>query len=560
MSVAIAERQATFCATFVDELRARGVRHGVVCPGSRSTPLTLAVAQSLTLHVRLDERSAGFFAQGLARAIGEPVLVVVTSGTAAAELGPAVAEARFDCVPLIVATADRPPALIGVGSPQTIFQNGLFGDHPRFAIDPGLVHEYPEARWRTLASALYDHATGHELGGVPGPVHVNLPFAEPLLGVARSLPPRVAHHEATGDSVAPGVIDAAEVVVMAGAGIENPTEFLAATEQLGWVVLADSRSGLRGSGRVVAAFDPILRADLEGKLRPEVVLLAGAPPASKVFATALEAWHRAGTRVVVANREGEARHPSRLPASVLAAEPTAVLRALVATEKSGSITFAKRWSDAEHAAQDALDAALSGEVLSEPLVARRVAAMASGAALVCSSSMPIRDLEWFGGDAGPGVIANRGANGIDGVMSTAMGVAASGQHTLCLIGDLAFLHDVSALVDATKAPDALVVVVVDNGGGGIFSFLAQHEELSTEVFERLFGTPPSAKVADVARGFGLDVAEVTTPSALNEALDQFSGLPGTHVVVVKVPSREENLEVHRRLNEAVAQAVKPVLA
>jgi 2-succinyl-5-enolpyruvyl-6-hydroxy-3-cyclohexene-1-carboxylate synthase len=563
VSVAIAERQASFCATFVDELAARGVRHVVICPGSRSTPLALAAVEVLEVHVRLDERSAGFFAQGLARASGQPVLVVVTSGTAAAELSPAVAEARFDTVPLIVATADRPPELVGVGAPQTIFQRGIFGDHPRLELDPGLVHELEEERWRPLAAAAVDAARGVAGGGVPGPVHVNLPFAEPLLGRPGPLSARILF-EAPAPP-APPELDAfplGSTLVVAGAGLGVPERLVAATEALGWPVLADARSGLRGTGRVVCAFDAILRADEQLALRPDVVVLAGAPPASKVMAGTLEAWHDAGSRLVVLGPQGLERHPSRLPALVLAAEPSATLGRLAERLDPASPELAERWRRAEELAEASIEEQLAGGPLSEPRVARAVAraASASGAALVSSSSMPIRDLEWFGGDACPTVIANRGANGIDGVVSTAMGVAAAGRSTACVVGDLAFLHDVSALVDAPQAPCSLCVVVVDNAGGGIFSFLPQHDELEVSRFEQLFGTPPKVSPARVARGFGVEVLEAKSPEELDEALARGLGAPGTTVVVVAVPDREANVGVHAELNRRVAEALAPLLA
>ena len=558
MSVAIADRQATFCATFVDELKASGVRHAVICPGSRSTPLALAAAEALEVFVRLDERSAGFFAQGLARATATPVLIIVTSGTAAAELGPSVAEARFDTVPLIVATADRPPELHGVGSPQTIIQRGIFGGHPRYETDPGLVHELDEHEWRRLAHRLIVEATG----AIPGPVHINLPFVEPLLGTPGELPPATelprsvgVHPEMPVDEVTAGT-----GLIVAGGGIEDPESFLNAARLLGWPVLADPRSGLRGRGRVVSAFDPILRADTQDLLRPDVVVLAGAPPASKVLGQKLEAWFAQGTQVVVANPEGRGRHPSRLPAVVFTSTPTEALRAIAAHHDALPDTQLIEWAELERLAQEMLTQ-LVGAGASEPAVARRVAEVVGRErALVCSSSMPIRDLEWFGGDHGPAVVCNRGANGIDGVVSTAMGVAAAGQPTACLIGDLAFLHDVSALNDPPLGHASLSVVVVDNRGGGIFSFLPQHDQLEKGRFEQLFGTPPSASPAQVARGFGIETHEADSLEELSAMLEDSMDRPGMRVLVVRVPEREDNLEVHRLFNEAISDRIREQLA
>lgn len=549
MSVAIADRQATFCATFIDELIVAGVRHAVICPGSRSTPLALAAAERLEVFVRLDERSAGFFAQGLARATSLPVLIIVTSGTAAAELAPAVAEARFDLVPLIVATADRPPELRGVGSPQTIIQRGIFGGHPRYETDPGLVHDLDEHEWRRLANRLVIEATG----AVPGPVHVNLPFAEPLLGTPGALPPPTQRPRQAGfhPDLPVDAVEAGTGLIVAGGGIADPATFLDKAATLQWPVLADPRSGLRGHAQVVCAFDSILRADIGDSLRPDVVLLAGAPPASKVLGQALETWCSNGTQILVANPEGLRRHPTRLPAVVFEAEPTVVLAAIAEVHTPSSGALRTQWHAAEHGAEELIETMVGG-ALNEPGVARLIAQVAgTHCALVCSSSMPIRDLEWFGGDAGPAVVANRGANGIDGVISTAMGVAAAGLPTICLIGDLAFLHDVSALNDLPVGPATLSVVVVNNRGGGIFSFLPQHDVLEPGRFEQLFGTPPSAAPAMVARGFGCDVIEADTIDAVRQGLETSIGRPGMRVIVVEVPDREANRELHESLNAAI---------
>jgi 2-succinyl-5-enolpyruvyl-6-hydroxy-3-cyclohexene-1-carboxylate synthase len=566
MSVAIASRQATFCATFADELLANGVRDAVVCPGSRSTPLALAVARSeLRLHVRLDERSAGFFALGVARITQRPVLVVVTSGTAAAELHAAVVEAHLDHVPLIIATADRPPELQLIGSPQTIRQQGLFGAHVALALDPGPLHALAEQEWRPLASRAALEAAG--VAGLAGPVHLNLPFAEPLLGAVGPLPARRGGErpwysiEPSSAVVEIGALShARHTVVMAGDGIGRASVLLDAARQLGWPVLADPRSSCRRSDEVViAGADSFLREPtVRTALSAERIVLAGAPPASKVLGELVAEAALSGVEILVLGHDGPARHPQRTAATFMLGEPAALLASMASLEAPAPPSWLERWRAAELASQAAVERELEGEELCEPLVARLVSgALEAPGVLVSSSSMPIRDLEWFGvvTDEPARVIANRGANGIDGVVSTAMGVATGHEGpTVCLVGDLAFLHDVSSLVDGVSAPSSLTIVVLDNGGGGIFSFLPQHDALDEERFEQLFGTPPSVVVDDVARGFGLEVTRVRTRGELLGALEAGVGEPGTRVVVAAVPDRDDNVAIHERLNQAAGRS------
>jgi 2-succinyl-5-enolpyruvyl-6-hydroxy-3-cyclohexene-1-carboxylate synthase len=570
MSVAIGERQATFCATFVDELVLGGVGDAVLCPGSRSTPLALAVAaSSLRCHVRLDERSAGFFAVGLARATGRPVLVVVTSGTAAAELHASVVEADLDRVPLIVATADRPPELQSVGSAQTIEQAGIFGSQLRFSSLPGPCHAWPEELWRPLASRVVLEAVGFD--GRPGPVHLNLPFAEPLVAEPGALPPSQRpgqpHYAMTaprqGSAVLAGL--GARGVVLAGHGCGDPERILAATARLRWPLLADPRSGCRRSDpQVVAAADGLLRMpELVELLVPETLVLLGAPPASKVVGEWITAVAQRGARVVVLGHDGPARHPTQVSALFLRGEPASLLEQFSEELEEAPPAWLERWKSFERAAQAGIDELLGDGLLCEPSLARALSRELEGAILVSSSSMPIRDLEWFGVTRPRPlrVLANRGANGIDGVLSTAMGVAAgSSDPVVALVGDLAFFHDVSALVDGLPLGGSLVVVVVDNRGGGIFSFLPQATSLDAQRFEQLFGTPRAVSVLEVARGFGVEAQMVESHGSLREALAEQVGSEGIHVLVVRVPNRESNVARHEQLHRAIDAAARAMLS
>ena len=552
--------QATFAATLVDEWVRAGVSDAVVAPGSRSTPLALALADSpdLRLHVHLDERAAGFYAVGLGLATGRPAVVLTTSGTATAELLPSVVEAHHARVPMIVCTADRPPELHDVGAPQTIEQAALYGRFLRWRGDPGPADGLPEGTWRSLASRAVAEATAGPAG--PGPVQLNLAFRDPLVAEPAALPPgrpgRAPWHQVVR-SPSSLTIDAGHLagrrgVIVAGAGCGDPTSVIAAATALGWPVLADPRSGCRGRGPlVVAAFDAILRGEHP---QPEVVLRLGAPPASRV----LSSWLAGKAEQILADPYGSWLDPERAASLVLAADPTDVCRSLAGAEVQGAPSaWGRWWQAAEEVAQDAIDSVLAGSVRpTEPGVARTLTALLpSGSTLFVSSSMPIRDVEWFGHPQAPArVLANRGANGIDGIVSTALGVAARSDSTVALVGDLAFLHDSGGLLGAARRGSQLVLVVVDNDGGGIFSFLPQADSLSEDKFERLFGTPHGVDLAALAAVHGLPTARVEAADQLGPTVVDAMAAGGVRVVVVAT-ERRTNREIHEELNAAVVKSV-----
>jgi len=611
--------QAEFAATLVDEWALAGIRDAVVCPGSRSAPLATALLahEAIRVHVRLDERSAAFFALGCALGSGRPSVVLTTSGTAAAELHPAVLEADLAGVPLIVCTADRPPELHGVGAPQTVHQQGIFGRAVRFACDPGVPDEVARSSWRSLASRLVAEATSGPAG--PGPVHANLAFREPLSGEVVELPvPRPApaeleadqagsaprstwHRVVRGASAASEAVEAvaavlsglARGVVVAGAGAAGSRrggreDVLAFCRSLGWPILADPRAWPRDvHAGVVAAVDGVLRASfVEDELVPDVVLHLGAPHASKVLGQWCVETARRGTVHVLVDPFGRVQDPDRVAALVVRADPgelcAALLSRLAAGRRAVAGDWLASWEAADHAAQTAIDGVLSDlDACSEPGIARGLfALLPDDSTLVVSSSMPIRDVEWYARPR-PGaarVLANRGANGIDGVVSTVLGVAATTtpsfpalpdhvdrsttqavQPTVGLLGDLALLHDLSGLVwgRAEKRPDA-TLVVVDNGGGGIFDFLPYAATLDTQQFARGFRTPQAVDIAGIARALGCGVREVTAMSELADHLAESLAEPGTSLVLVHV-SAQANVALHDKIHAAVAAAVDRAL-
>jgi len=573
----------------VDEWRRGGVTDAVVCPGSRSTPMALALGGpgGLRTHVRLDERGAGFFAVGLASARARPVVVCTTSGTAAAELHPAVIEADLARVPIIVCTADRPPELHHVGAPQTVDQRDLYGASVRWFAEPGVPTARTEHTWRPLGARALAEAACGPLG--PGPVHLNLAFAEPLVGFPGPLP----SGRADGGPVTTvaGAVSVSEDVLaetaarwagrrglfVAGAGGPPFADLAALAHRFGWPVLADPPSGCRVSDpAVVAAADSLTRSTaLSGALAPEVVVLLGAPWASKALAGFLAGAAAGGAEVVAVDPWWAWRDPDRIVTTTHRMDPGAWTRSLLAHAAPGDGTgeWSARWQAAEAAAQTAMDEALEADrvarsgALSEPAVARRLlTGLGGGTWVVVSSSMPVRDLEWFSPAAAdpPVVRANRGANGIDGVCSTALGVAAAGLGPVIgLVGDLAFLHDASCLVrPAGPAPrgTSCTLVVLDNGGGGIFSFLPQATEVGEEPFERLFATPQRTDPGAVAAGFGVPTLEVSSADELDGALGLTVGRHDLAVVVVRLPDRRANVALHDRLHAAAALAAERALA
>ena len=535
---------ATFSATLVDEWIRCGVRHAVISPGSRSTPIALALAEraELEIHVAVDERSAAFVALGIGLD-GVPAVLLCTSGTAAVNFHPAIVEASASDVPMLVCTADRPPELRGVGAPQTIDQVRLYGRAARWFHDAAPPDSSDPADWRTLAQAAFGHAAH-------GPAHLNLPFREPLLGEAGEVPapteppaPLPRGVVRTGPLSSEFDVQRGVIVVGGRSGVD-PGRITELAERLGWPMLACPLSGLRAAPNAITTFDSLLRHDgFAADHAAELVVRFGRPPASKV----LSQWIvRTGAPVVQVGGPGLI-DPDRNVVAHCSIDDLAALTGAVSTP------WASRWRHAEERAERALAEQLAAPIegeLTEPVVARTIAdVLPAGSDLVVSSSMPIRDLEWFGGRRAV-AHANRGANGIDGVVSTALGRALAGRSVAVLIGDLAFVHDSTALIGVAARSVDLRIVVVDNDGGGIFGFLPQASSLAPQRFEQLFGTPHGTDVVALAASHGVRSTAVTTIAELVEAI----GRRGPSVTVVRT-DRAANVEVHRRLHAAVAAAL-----
>ncbi|MGA1460726.1 MAG: 2-succinyl-5-enolpyruvyl-6-hydroxy-3-cyclohexene-1-carboxylic-acid synthase [Ilumatobacteraceae bacterium] len=558
---------ATFCATLVDEWLQCGVRHAVVSPGSRSTPIALEIAnrQEIEMHIFHDERSAAFAALGIAKASGIPAILVCSSGTAAVEFHPAVVEAHHSEVPILICTADRPAELQGVGAPQTIDQQNLYGVSVRKFVNAEVADESESHTWRKIARDLF--ATS--LGKLRGPVHLNLRFREPLMGVATSLPPRNERSAMIADKVdlpsarslrkLKKALNFKNGVIIAGPENYQVESVLHLAQTLSWPVLADPRSGARVPSKfVVAAADSILRdEDIAKKLQPQVVLRFGTLPASKVVNSWLAS---SGAKQIVITTTPTLADPDQLCALHIVGEIDELCAELVSARTNGQnnrddLSWLDLWDSAESSAQKSINAALADEPgLSEPGVARALYGLLPEASnLVVSSSMPIRDVEWFAAPrTGLRVHANRGANGIDGVVSTAVGIAlATRQPTTLLIGDIALLHDVNGLIGLVSREIDLRIVVIDNNGGGIFSFLPQAQNLELTKFEKIFGTPHGVNLKMVAQAHQINTHEVANMSDFAEVLSQ----RGPWLARV-VTDRQENVKVHERINQMVASILR----
>jgi 2-succinyl-5-enolpyruvyl-6-hydroxy-3-cyclohexene-1-carboxylate synthase len=547
---------------FCDELARCGLRHACTSPGSRNTPILLSLAREPRIRTwsHIDERCAGFFALGAAKASGTPVAVTCTSGTAAANLAPAVIEAHEARVPLIVLTADRPPELRDVGAGQTIDQIKLYGDAAKWFFEVG-VHEATEAklRWiRTLACRAYVTAAT----GRAGPVHLNVPLREPLV-LEQPLPddgtgrpdqrPYVFSAPAPSGAFTGGAPPSGRIVAVAGGGphAREAGELLARIAERARIpLLADPLSGARHSAAAIARYDLLLRdPEFAAAHRPEFVFRVGDLPTSKPLRTWL-----AGLDVPQAALDPDAVWHD--PDSALAIRIRATIETLLnPDDPGGAITTAPGWLDAWRAADAAASATISdllADELSEPLVAAKLGEwLPSDSTLFVASSMPIRDVELFfpSGAELPRVLSNRGANGIDGTVSAAFGAAAAGdQPVVLLIGDVALAHDIGGLLAAKRLEIPLTIVLLNNDGGGIFHFLPVVGQ--TDHFEEQVATPHGLDFAHAAELYGVEYIRARTIGDLQAAVEGSLSAAGTAIIEVRT-DREANLALHRRIAEAV---------
>ncbi len=601
------ERQLAFSLSLIDEWYRSGVRQAVICPGSRSTPLTLALLmdERFEITIRLDERSAGFFAVGLAMASLKPVVILVTSGTAAAELHPAVVEADLAQIPVIVCTSDRPAELHDVFAPQTIGQDNLYGSSVRYFYDAQGVFVSEPHVWRSIAARLAQEAIANPKG--PGPVHLNLPFSEPFFPSSKSEEEMLSNKSEslsdTGEIVNKAVllqafVDEAKKLVIAGRSNGQPwhlvyssynhddrvfqmlldfikhglkvviiagwlprpkalSPFLALRQlakENGWVIFADPRAWPRTiDGVSIFSYDTLVRSDtVTSGYTPDLVVHVGQRPSSKALTQWCRELHSKGIPHIRFDPYQRFIDPERYISHVIKADIELVAQKVLESEK-GKVSpenahalgkWQHNWLTAEKVCQDTYTSLLyNEEQLTEPKIARFLYQYLSPTStIVASSSMPIRNLEFFAGprlDA-PHVLANRGANGIDGVTSTILGVAKAnrklqGAQTIGFLGDLAFLHDTSGLIwgQFEEKPD-VTLVVVDNNGGAIFSYLPIYDMLPGDYFERAFATPHRFDAEKLVTSLGHHYFQADSINNLAKCLDTAQALSGIKIIFCPV--------------------------
>jgi 2-succinyl-5-enolpyruvyl-6-hydroxy-3-cyclohexene-1-carboxylate synthase len=561
----------------VDELRRCGLREAVVAPGSRSTPLAMALyaAEGIRLHVRVDERSAAFLALGLAKAGRAPVAVACTSGTAAAHFHAAVIEADESAVPLLVLTADRPPELRGTGANQAIDQIKLYGTAVRWFSEVGVPEGAAPAMaryWRSLAGRAWAQAAGAG-GGSAGPVHLNVAFRDPLVpdgpgDAGWDLAGRADGAPWTRFGAAAGTPAALDLpwtergVIVAGDGGYDPAPLVELAEAAGWPLLAEPSSSARRGSAALPAYSYLLDAPefLAGR-QPDVIVSAGRPGLSRgqlaFLRGSVPGWPGPARRhVVLAQGPGRWADPGRSATDVAGA-----VRLTGAPPAAGGrwlCDWLGDWRAADAAAGAAASLLLDkSDALTEPRLARDLAALLpDGALLWAASSLPVRDLDQqMGTRDGLAVLASRGASGIDGLVSSAMGAAlahqaAGGGPAVALLGDLALLHDSPGLALGPDEPRPdLCLVVVNNDGGGIFSQLEQAAFAGP--FERIFGTPHGTDLERLAGASGVPYARIAAPGELAGAL------AGSGLRLVEVRTdRAAGAALRAELSRAAAAAVR----
>lgn len=565
-------------AAFVEELARCGLHDACTSPGSRCAPLVLALTgeQQLRCHSHIDERSAGFFALGLAKASYRPVALTCTSGTAVAELLPAVVEAHEARVPLIVLSADRPPELRDVGAGQTIDQLKIFGGFAKWFFEVGMHANTAESvRWiRMLACRAYWTA----VEGRPGVVHLNFALREPLVTNAAVEQPRGGRPDAQplvtrsatralagedAESLARPVAACRRGLVVAGRHERETALGQAAAAfcaRAGWPLLADPLSGARRGNAAVAHYDALLRDDsFASAAKPDLVLRVGDLPTSKPLRTWLAGMSEVPQAVIDA--EAHWQDPDMTLCRVFALEPTAALDAL--DPLPADPDWLLMWSRADERAAAAIRHTLAPATagLSEPAVASELGALLpESSTLFVASSMPVRDIEtfWPARADPPRVLCNRGANGIDGTISSAFGAAAASEGpVVLLIGDVAFAHDLGGLLAGRRLGLKLAIVLINNDGGGIFDFLPVADAplaLAVDRYQEHIATPTGLDFAKAADLHGLDHEPVTDIAGFRAALEHALAAPRSTLIEVKT-ERAANVDLHRRTWDAVSKAI-----
>ncbi|MCM3692007.1 2-succinyl-5-enolpyruvyl-6-hydroxy-3-cyclohexene-1-carboxylic-acid synthase [Neobacillus niacini] len=570
------ESLAAYLAAFVVELVQTGIKDVVVSPGSRSTPMAMVMAEhpAINIHIHVDERSAAFFALGIAKATNKPVAILCTSGTAAANYFPAIIEARYSRVPLLVLTADRPHELREVGAPQAIDQIHLYGQHVKWFADMALPENSDELiRYARTVGA---RAAAIASQAPAGPVHLNFPFREPLIpkldeeifelkerpmGYVNVRNGELTIREDEFREISQKLNGYQKGIIVCGNIADN--RFAQAVTQLAaslnFPILADPlsqlRSGLHPLENIVEAYDTFLRnEDAKAYLKPDVILRFGAMPVSKALTIFLKENHQ--TEQFVIDGAGGWRDPATLSTEMIFCDETIFCEQLsTLTEARESTDFLEKWQEVNELTKANMALIKDSQMLSEGRLFYQLAEMLpEEATLFVGNSMPIRDLDSFflNNHKSIKVMANRGANGIDGTVSTALGAALYSKPLYLILGDLTFFHDLNGMIAAKLYGLDIRIIVVNNNGGGIFSFLPQSQHPKN--FELLFGTPLNLEFEHAVAMFSGNYTKVKDWEHLRELMNQSIEVKGLNVYEV-VTNRDSNLTQHREFWRVVSQEI-----
>jgi 2-succinyl-5-enolpyruvyl-6-hydroxy-3-cyclohexene-1-carboxylate synthase len=590
-----------YAVAFVDELQRAGIRNVVICPGSRSTPLAMAFAAQTVIRtwMHVDERSAAYFGLGMAKQLRQPVALLCTSGTAAANFLPALVEATLSHVPLLVMTADRPHELRDNGAPQSIDQNRLYGTYAKWFVEVALP-EATDAAFRYIRT-IADRTVAAAQATPSGPVHLNFPFREPLTPEPipeQPLPPAeqrnfiawqgrpgnvpyIDVHDTppgTPDNITIGNVlgmirEAKRGLIIVGP-IDDPTlvkPLVRLAQLFGYPILADPLSQLRcgvyNRNMVITSYDAFLRIDsFVESVQPELIIRFGAMPTSKPLLLYLKRY--ASSPLVVIDGNNGWEEPTQLASQLIHANPTALCKGLLNAfnelqtgEERLSVksqAWLSLWQDADKITQQVLQNALFDfkEIFEGRVFSELTNLLQDGTILYIGNSMPVRDLDTFfwSSEQQVRIMGNRGANGIDGVISSALGVSAVAGHepTVLVLGDLSFFHDLNGLLAAHLYQLNLTIILINNDGGGIFSFLPQ--AAYPEHFEQLFGTPTDLDFRLVIEMYGGKFKRVDNWEAFHKAVNQGLHTSGLNVIEIQA-ERTSNVKMHRQLWELVQRAI-----
>ncbi|KAB7666824.1 2-succinyl-5-enolpyruvyl-6-hydroxy-3-cyclohexene-1-carboxylic-acid synthase [Bacillus sp. B1-b2] len=572
----------TYLHAFISELASNGVEHAVISPGSRSTPISLLMVEEerMNVHVHVDERSAAFFALGIAKVTKKPTVLVCTSGTAAANYFPAIVEAKISRIPLIIITADRPHELRDVGAPQAIDQIDLYGKHVKWFMemsppdgDNSMVRYVKTIGARAVATSIQRPN---------GPVHLNLPIREPLIPDLENIQEYKEKDKTvksisikTGDSIVSDsyFIDLSQDITQYRNGIivcgemDNP-DFSNKVRELakvtGYPILADPLSNLRSDAGqmefIIDTYDTFLRNDgMKQILSPEIVLRFGSMPISKPLTIFLR--ENAKAKQVVIDGGSGFRDPNQLTSEMVYCDESYFCENVIHFIKDCSMNhYLDKWKEVNSKTKEELMQVEGIQELSEAKLFKKLAELIPDqAALFVGNSMPIRDLDTFFHHQKKSVtiIANRGANGIDGTISTALGVAMVKKPLFLVVGDLTFFHDMNALMIAKQYDIPITILLINNNGGGIFSFLPQAN--LPRHFELLFGTPLHIDFKHLVTMYKGEYELISDWSHLINLFQHSNFTSGIRVWELQT-NRDENLLEHRNIMGNIAEVLEKSFA